>query len=117
MAAESNRCHKDLHAAAGNAIHVLSPHAPRGTTLADHLRTMPPWIIEVATHYTRLGATSAMAVALLRLGEDLTVVELGFSREMSSRHRQNLIDEFSAVGDGVLTTVDVEDIIHNTPRE
>jgi hypothetical protein len=36
---------------------------------------------------------------------------------MSYRQRQNLIGEFSAVGDGVLATVDVEDIIRNTPRE
>ena len=44
-------------------------------------------------------------------------MEMGFSGETSSRQRQNLISEFSTVGDGVLTAVDVEDIIHNAPRE
>ena len=45
------------------------------------------------------------------------MVELGFSGEMSYQQRQDLIDEFSTVGDGVLATVDVEDIIRNAPRE
>ena len=45
------------------------------------------------------------------------MVELGFPREMSYQQRQNLIDEFSAVGDGVLATVDVEDVIRNAPCE
>jgi hypothetical protein len=55
-----------------------------------------------AMYYIRLGAASAMAIAQLWLGEDLTVVELGFPRETSYRQRENLIGEFSAVGDGVL---------------
>jgi hypothetical protein len=58
-----------------------------------------------------------MATTQLRLGEDLTVVEPGFPGEMSYRQRQNLIGEFSAVGDGVLAVMDVKDIICNAPRE
>jgi hypothetical protein len=58
-----------------------------------------------------------MAAAQLWLGEDLTVVEPGFPRETSYRQCQNLISEFSAVGDDVLVTVDVEDIIRNAPYE
>jgi len=117
MAAKSNRRYQDLHAVAGNAVRVFSPPAPRGTTLADHLCTVPLWVMEVTTYCIRLGAASAMAAAQLRLGEDLTVVELGFPGETSYRQRQNLIDEFSAVGDGILATVDVEDIIRNASRE
>ena len=64
-----------------------------------------------------LGAALAMATSQLRLGEDLTVVELGFLGETSYRQRQNLIGEFSTVGDGVLAMVDVEDIIRNAPCE
>ena len=45
------------------------------------------------------------------------MVELGFPREMSYQQRQNLIDEFSTVGDGVLAMVDVEDIISNALHE
>ena len=56
-----------------------------------------------------------MAVALLRLGEDLTVVEPGFLGETSYRDRENLIGDFSAVGDGILAMVNVEDIIRNAP--
>ena len=41
----------------------------------------------------------------------------GFPGETSYRQRYNLIGEFSAMGDGVLATVDVEDIIHNAPCE
>jgi hypothetical protein len=61
MVAESNTCYQDLHAAAGNAVHVLLPPAPMGMTLVDHLRTMPPRVEEVATNCIRLGAASAMA--------------------------------------------------------
>ena len=75
MLAKSNRHYQDLHTVAGNAIRVLSPPAPMGTSLADHLHTMPPWVVEVATYCIRLGAALAMATAQLRLGEDLTVVE------------------------------------------
>ena len=61
MAVESNRRYQDLHAAAGNAVRVLSPPTPMGITLADLLHTVPPWVMEVATYYIFLGATSAMA--------------------------------------------------------
>jgi hypothetical protein len=54
---------------------------------------------------------------VLRLGEDPTVVEPGFPEETSYRQRENLIDKFSTVGDGVLVTMDVEDIIRNARRE
>jgi hypothetical protein len=46
------------------------------------------------------------------LGEDLIVVKPGFLGETSYRQRQNLIGEFSTVGNGVLAVVDVEDIVH-----
>jgi len=117
MAVESNNRYQDLHAAAGNAIRVLSPPAPAGTTLADRLRTVPPWVMEVATYCIRLGSASAMAATQLRLGEDLTVVEPGFPGETSYRDRKNLIGDFSTMGDGVLAAVNVEDIIHNAPCE
>ena len=117
MAVESNRRYQDLHAAAGNAVRVLSPPVPMGTTLADRLHTVPPWVMEVATYCIRLVAASTMATAQLWLGEDLTVVELRFLGEMRYRQRQNLIGEFSAVGDCVLATMDVEDIVHNAPRK
>ena len=45
------------------------------------------------------------------------MVELGFPRETSYQHHENLIGESSAMGDGVLATVDVEDIIRNAPHE
>ena len=64
-----------------------------------------------------LGGTSTMAAAQIWLHKDLNVVELGFPGETSYQQRQNLIDEFSAVGDGVLATVDVEDVIRNAPCE
>ena len=116
MAAESNRRYQDLQAAARNAIRVLSPPVAVGTTLVDRLRTVPPWVMEVATYNIRLGAASAMATAQLWLGEDLTV-ELGFPGETSYRQRQNMISEFSTVGHGVLAMVAVEDIIRNALRE
>ena len=88
MAVRSNRRYQDLHAVAGNAVRVFSPPAPMGTTLADHLCTVPLWVMEVTTYCIRLGAASAMAAAQLRLGEDLTVVELGFPGETSYRQGQ-----------------------------
>jgi hypothetical protein len=117
MVTESNRRNQDLHMAAGNAVRLLSPPAPAGTTLADRLRTVPPWVEEVAMYYIRLGATLAIAAAQLWLGEDLTVVEPRFPGETSYRQRQNLIGEFSAMGDGILAMVDVEDIVRNAPHE
>ena len=45
------------------------------------------------------------------------MVEPGFPGETSYRQRENLIGEFSAMGDGILATVDVEDIIRNAPHE
>jgi hypothetical protein len=75
MAVESNRRYQDLHVAVGNAVHVLSPPVPTGTTLADRLHTVPSRVVEVAMYCIRLGAT-----AQIWLGEDLTVVEPG-SRE------------------------------------
>ena len=83
MVAKSNRCYQDLHAAAGNAVHVLSPPTPMGMTLVVRLLTVLPWVMEVATYCIRLRAASAMATAELWLGEDLTMVELGFSGETS----------------------------------
>ena len=56
MAVESNRRYQDLHAAAGNAVRVLSPPAPAGMTLADRLYTVPPRVVEVATYCIHLGA-------------------------------------------------------------
>ena len=81
MAVESNRRYQDLHAAAGNAVRVLLSHAPVGTTLVERLRTMPPWVMEVAMYCIRLGAALAMTVVHLWLSEDLTMVELGFPRD------------------------------------
>ena len=117
MAAESNRRYQDLHTAAGNAVRMLSPHAPMGMTLADHLCTVLPCIVEVDTYCICLGAPLAMATAQLWLGEDLTVVEPRFLGETSYRQRQNLIGEFSAVGNGIQATVDVENIARNAPRK
>ena len=54
-------------------------------TLADYLGTVALWVVEVATYCIHLGAASAMAVAQLWLGEDLTVVEPGFLGETSYR--------------------------------
>ena len=45
------------------------------------------------------------------------MVELGFPRETGYRQRENLIDEFSIMGNGILTAVDVEDIIRNASHE
>jgi len=64
-----------------------------------------------------LGGASAMAAAQLWLGENLTAVEPGFLGETNYRQRENLVDKFSTVGDGVLATVDVEDIIRHAPHE
>ena len=64
-----------------------------------------------------LGGTSTMAAAQLWLHKDLNVVEPGFPGETSYQQRQNLIGEFSAMGDGILAVVDVEDIVRNTSRE
>ena len=63
MVDKSNRRYQDLHTAAGNVVRVLLPPVPTGTTLVDHLRTVPLWVMEVATYYICLGATSAMATA------------------------------------------------------
>jgi hypothetical protein len=45
------------------------------------------------------------------------MVEPGFPRETSYWQRQNLIGEFSAMGDGILAIVDVEDIVRNALGE
>jgi hypothetical protein len=58
-----NRRYQDLHATAGNTVHVLSPPVPVGTTLADRLRSVPRRVVEVVTYCIRLGATLAMATA------------------------------------------------------
>ena len=63
MAAESNRHYQDLHATAGNTVCVLSPPAPTGLTLVDHLRIVLPWVMEVDTYYIHLGTALAMAAA------------------------------------------------------
>ena len=76
-------------------------------TLADRLCTVPPRVMEVAMYCIHLGGASAMAAAQLWLGEDLTVVEPGFLGETNYRQRENLIVEFSDMGDGVLAPVDV----------
>jgi len=45
------------------------------------------------------------------------MVGSGFPRETSYLQRENLIGEFSAMGDGVVAIVDIEDIICNAPHE
>ena len=45
------------------------------------------------------------------------MVESGFLGETSYQQCENMIGEFSTMGDGVLATVDVEDIIRNAPHE
>ena len=44
-------------------------------------------------------------------------MELGFLGEMSYQDHENLIGDFSIMGDGILAMVNVEDIICNAPRE
>jgi hypothetical protein len=56
-----------------------------GMTLADRLCTMTPRVMEVSTYCIHLGAALAMATTQLQLGEDLTMVELGFPGETSYR--------------------------------
>jgi hypothetical protein len=63
MSAKSNMRYQDLHVAAGNVVRVLSLPAPMGMSLTDNLYTVPPRVMEVATHCIRLGAASAMAAA------------------------------------------------------
>jgi hypothetical protein len=86
-------------------------------TLEEHLRSVPPWVLEVATYYIRLGAALALAATQLRLGEDLTGLDPEYTLETSNNVRQNLVREFFDVGNGVLAGVNVEDIIHNALRE
>jgi hypothetical protein len=83
MVAESNKRYKDLHTAAGNAVRVLSPPATTGMTRADRLRTVPPWVMQVAMYCICLGTALAMVTIQLQLGEDLTMVEPGFPGETS----------------------------------
>jgi hypothetical protein len=45
------------------------------------------------------------------------VVVPGFLGETSYQQRRNLIVEFSAMGNGIQATVDVQDIIRNNPHE
>jgi hypothetical protein len=58
MVVKSNRRYQDLHAVVGNAVHLLSPPALVGTTLVDHLRTVSPWVMDVATDCICLGAAT-----------------------------------------------------------
>jgi hypothetical protein len=58
MVVESNRRYPDLHAVVGNAVRVLSPPAPTGMTLVDHLHTVSPWVMDVATYCILLGAAT-----------------------------------------------------------
>ena len=50
MVAKSNMHYQALHMVVGNAVYVLLPPVPTGMTLANCLRTMPPWVVEVATY-------------------------------------------------------------------
>jgi hypothetical protein len=40
-------------------------------------------------------------------------LEAGFLLELSFDQREELVGDFSAVADGILVVLDVEDIIHN----
>jgi hypothetical protein len=117
MAAESNCRFQSINAAAGNAVRTLEPPAPAGTTVAECLRSVPPWVLEVATYCIHLGAASALVTAQLRLGEDLTGLHPRFLPETSDNVRPNLVRGFFDVGNGVLAGVNVEDIIRNASRE
>ena len=58
-----------------------------------------------------------MAATQLQLDEDLTMVESGFLGQTGYQDHENLINDFSTMGDGVLPTVNEEDIICIAPYE
>jgi hypothetical protein len=116
MEAESNDRFQALHRPAGNAICALVPPAPAGTTLEERLRSVSVRVVEVANYCIRLGATIAQTAAQLWLGEDLTRLEPGFPIDLTFEQCDDLVSDFFAMVDGVLVTVNVEDIICNAPH-
>jgi hypothetical protein len=66
--------------------------------LEVHLQGIPVHVREVALHGIHRGAIVALAIAQVRSGLDLCLVELGFPEEENPDDYQGLVDDFERVG-------------------
>ena len=83
--------------------------------LEESPHALPTWVGEVVTHGVHHGATTALAVAQLRSGQDLHEVEPGFPPESSWDEIDKLVSDFTDAAEAVIASVDVVDIISNAP--
>jgi len=95
--------------AAGDSFGALNAW---GDTLEDCLQDVPVRAREVAPHVIRHGATVAVAIAPVRSGHDLRLVEPGFLEENSDDY-QDLVDDFEGASIAMVDITLAEEVVNN----
>ena len=69
--------------------------------------------MEVALHGVRRGAVVTLAIALVRSGHDLRLVEPIFLKEENPDDYQDLVDDFEGAGTTMANITLVEEVVNN----
>ena len=99
-----------LQFAAGDASSALNA---RSDTLDARLQDVPMHAREEALHGVRRGAAVALAIAHMRSGHDLCLVEPGFPKEENPDGYQDLVDDFEGAGVTVVNITSTEEVLNN----
>ena len=85
----------------------------QGDTLEARLLDVPMCTREVAFHGVRGGATIALAIAQVRSGHDLRLVEPGFPEEENPNDYQDLVDDFEGADATMVNVTSAEEVMNN----
>ena len=94
----------------GNASNALNA---QGDTLEARLQDVPVRARKVALHGIHRGAATALAIAQVRSGHDLHLVEPGFSEEENPDDYQDLVDDFEGVGVAMANITSAKEVVNN----
>ena len=85
-----------------------------GDTLEARIQDIPMHAREVDLHGVHHGATVALAIAQVRSGHDLRLVEPGFPEEENPDDYQDLVDDLEGASTIVADTTLAEEVMNNT---
>jgi hypothetical protein len=81
--------------------------------MKDHLQDASVRVREVALHGIHSGAVVTLAIAQVRSGHDLCLVEPGFLEEENLDDNQDLVDDFEGAGAVAADITSAEEVMNN----